>query len=140
MQSKEGVQCFTDGCGGQVKLAQELEEEAGVDTHKRELLRLPDLPRKPERAQQPQEQPEPRRARKKGPVQRAPEPGKGLNCYNLLGSHHCLPCWLLQVIRAESFRPTSLFCVPLLHSLYLLRIGRAYQKFAFLCLHSQSIL
>ena len=36
------MRCFTDGCPGQVKLAQELEAEAGVETHRRELLRLPD--------------------------------------------------------------------------------------------------
>ena len=76
VQSKEGVQCFTDGCTGQVKLAQELEEEAGIDTHRRELLRLPDQAKKPERPPQPpQEQPEQRRGRKKGPAQRLPEPG-----------------------------------------------------------------
>ncbi len=76
VQSKEGVQCFTDGCTGQVKLAQELEEEAGIDTHRRELLRLPDQAKKAERAPPPQEQPEQRRGRKKGPVQRAAEPGQ----------------------------------------------------------------
>lgn len=76
VQSKEGVQCFTDGCTGQVKLAQELEEEAGIDTHRRELLRLPDQAKKAERAPPPpQEQPEQRRGRKKGPAQRPVEPG-----------------------------------------------------------------
>ena len=76
VQSKEGVQCFTDGCTGQVKLAQELEEEVGIDTHRRELLRLPDQAKKPERPPPAQEQLEQRRGRKKGPVQRAPEPGQ----------------------------------------------------------------
>ena len=67
--------CFTDGCTGQVKLAQELEEEAGIDTLRRELLRLPDQAKRAERPQPPQEPPEPRQRRKKGPIQRAPEPG-----------------------------------------------------------------
>lgn len=79
MQSKEGVQCFTDGCTGQVKLAQELEEEAGIDTHRRELLRLPDQAKKAERPPPVQEQPEQRRGRKKGPIQRVPEPGQPLS-------------------------------------------------------------
>lgn len=75
------MRCFTDGCPGQVKLAQELEAEAGVETHRRELLRLPDQARKPrnaspERAQQ--ERPEQRRGRRKAAVQRPIEPGKGL--------------------------------------------------------------
>ena len=81
MQSKEGVRCFTDGCPGQVKLALELEAEAGVETHRRELLRLPDQARKPrnaspERGQQ--ERPEQRRSRRKAAVQRPVEPGKGV--------------------------------------------------------------
>jgi len=79
VQSKEGVQCFTDGCTGQVKLAQELEVEAGIDTHRRELLRLSEQAKKAERPQQQQDQPEQRRGRKKGAGQRVPEiPGNTL--------------------------------------------------------------
>lgn len=78
VQSKEGVRCFTDGCGGQLKLALELEVEAGIETHRRELLRLADQPKKPERPQQQQQEPELRRVRRRGPpAQKAPEPGGG---------------------------------------------------------------
>ena len=84
VQSKEGVQCFTDGCTGQVKLAQELEVEAGIDTHRRELLRLSEQDKKAERPQQQQDPPERRRGRKKRAVQRGPErPGKTLACMTL---------------------------------------------------------
>ena len=84
VQSKEGVQCFTDGCTGQVKLAQELEVEAGIDTHRRELLRLSEQAKKAERPQQQQDQPEQRRGRKKSAVQRVPEiPGNTHACMTL---------------------------------------------------------
>ena len=79
VQNKDGLQCFTDGCTGRIKLAMELEAEAGINTHRRELLRLPEQARKlPERPQQ-QEGPEQRRARKRGPVQKVPEPGARLS-------------------------------------------------------------
>ena len=78
--------CFTDGCTGQVKLAQELEEEAGIDTLRRELLRLPDQAKKADRPQPPQEPPEQRHRRKKGPVQRAPEPGTRPEASAIAGS------------------------------------------------------
>lgn len=39
-QSKEGVQCFTDGCRALVKLAVELQTEAGYEVHRREMLRM----------------------------------------------------------------------------------------------------
>ena len=77
VQNKDGLQCFTDACTGRIKLAMELEAEAGIDTHRRELLRLPEQARKlPERPQQ--QVPEHRRARKRGPVQKVPEPGARL--------------------------------------------------------------
>lgn len=78
MQSKEGVRCFTDSCPGQVKLALELEAEAGVETHRRELLRVPDQARKPRNHSPERAQQEPRRGRRKAAVQRPAEPGKGV--------------------------------------------------------------
>jgi hypothetical protein len=78
VQKKDGLQCFTDGCTGCIKLAMELESEAGIDTHRRELLRLPEQARKPAERLQQQEVPEQRRGRRRCHAQKSPEPGAHL--------------------------------------------------------------
>ena len=45
-QSKDRIKCFTDGCGGVIKLALELQFDSGIEISRKELLKLPDEPKK----------------------------------------------------------------------------------------------
>lgn len=77
MQSKDGVRCFTDGCTGAVKLALELQLEWGTEVSRRELLRLPD---EPKRAAVPAAPPiaEPKKGRRQRGAQKTPAADAGV--------------------------------------------------------------
>ena len=74
MQSKDGVRCFTDGCTGAVKLALELQIDMGTEIFRRELLRLPE---EPKRAAPAAPQAEPKKARKQKGAHKAPAADAG---------------------------------------------------------------
>ena len=85
MQNKDGVRCFTDGCTGNIKLALELQCDMGTEISRRELLRLPD---EPKRAAHPPPQAEPKKARKQKGAQKAPAADAGM----LMLCMHQQPC------------------------------------------------
>lgn len=75
-QSKDRIKCFTDGCGGVIKLALELQFDSGIEISRKELLKLPDEPKKA--AAQPAEPK--KKAKKQKPAQKAQPANAGMLC------------------------------------------------------------
>lgn len=76
-QSKDRIRCFTDGCDGVIKLALELQFDSGIEISRKELLKLPDEPKKAAHAPaQPAEQR--KKANKQKPAQKAPAASAGV--------------------------------------------------------------